>query len=44
VPLAFRETRHDTRLIERHGFLSPAEYRRQQLQPPAQAAQASILS
>src|SRR4051794_38897012 len=36
--LAFRETYNTTWLIERHGFLSPAEYRRQQLQPLAQAA------
>jgi transposase InsO family protein len=36
--LAFRETYNDTWLIERHGFLSPAAYRRQQLQPLAQAA------
>ena len=27
-----------TALIERHGFLSPADYRRRQLQPIAQAA------
>jgi putative transposase len=36
--LAFREIYNDTWLIERHGFLSPAEYRRRQLQPLAQAA------
>lgn len=36
--LAFRKTYNDTWLIERHGFLSPAEYRRQRLQPLAQAA------
>ena len=36
--LAFRETYNDTWLIKRHGFLSPAEYRRQRLQPIAQAA------
>jgi putative transposase len=36
--LAFRETYNDTWLIERHGFLSPAEYRKRQLQPLAQAA------
>ena len=29
-----REIYNDTRMIERHGFLSPAEYRRRQLQPP----------
>ena len=29
--LAFRETYNTTWLIERHGFLSPAEYRRQRL-------------
>jgi transposase InsO family protein len=36
--LAFRETCNETWLIERHGCLSPAEYRRQRLQPLAQAA------
>jgi putative transposase len=36
--LAFRETYNTTWLIERHGFLSPAECRKRQLQPPAQAA------
>jgi len=36
--LAFRETYNTTWLIKRHGFLSPAEYRRQQLQSLAQAA------
>src|ERR1051325_8873274 len=36
--LAFRETYNDIWLIERHGFLSPAEYRRQRLQPIAQVA------
>ena len=36
--LVFRETYNTTWLIERHGFLSPADYRKQQLQPPAQAA------
>ncbi len=36
--LTFRETYNTTWLIERHGFLSPAEYRRRQLQPLAQAA------
>jgi len=36
--LAFRETYNTTWLIERHGFLNPAEYRRQRLQPLAQAA------
>jgi putative transposase len=36
--LAFRETYNNTWLIERHGFLSPAEYRRRQLQSLAQAA------
>jgi len=36
--LAFRETYNTTWLIERHGFLSPAEYRRRQLQSLAQAA------
>jgi putative transposase len=36
--LAFRDIYNSTWLIERHGFLSPAEYRRRQLQPLAQAA------
>jgi transposase InsO family protein len=36
--LAFRETYNKAWLIERHGFLSPADYRRQRLQPIAQAA------
>jgi putative transposase len=36
--LAFRETYNNSWLIKRHGFLSPAEYRRQHLQPHAQAA------
>jgi putative transposase len=36
--LAFRETYNTAWLIERHGFLSPTEYRKRQLQPLAQAA------
>ena len=36
--LAFRETYNKTWLIERHGFLSPAEFRQKQLQTLAQAA------
>jgi putative transposase len=36
--LAFRETYNTTWLVERHGFLSPAEYRRRRLQSLAQAA------
>jgi putative transposase len=36
--LAFRETYNNTWLIERHGFVSPADFRNQQLQPIAQAA------
>jgi putative transposase len=36
--LAFRKTYNETWLIERHGFLSPAEYRWRHLQPHAQAA------
>ena len=36
--LAFRDTYNTTWLIERHGFLSPAEYRRRHLQPLVQAA------
>jgi putative transposase len=36
--LAFQETYNTTWLVERHGFLSPAEYRRRRLQSLAQAA------
>jgi putative transposase len=36
--LAFRETYNTTWLIERHGFITPADFRRQQLQPIAKAA------
>jgi putative transposase len=36
--LAFRETYNTTWLIQRHGFVTPAEYRRQLLQSVAQAA------
>ena len=36
--LTFRKTYNTTWLIERHGFISPAEYRCQQLQPLAKAA------
>jgi putative transposase len=36
--LAFRQTYNETWLIKRHGFLSPAEYRKRQLQPLARAA------
>jgi hypothetical protein len=36
--LAFRETYNATWLIERHGFMSPAEFRQRQLQPVAEAA------
>jgi putative transposase len=36
--LAFRETYNTTWLIERHGFLSPADYRRRRLPPLAHAA------
>src|SRR3954451_13387578 len=36
--LAFRETYNNSWLVERHGFLSPAEYRKRQLQSLAQAA------
>jgi putative transposase len=36
--LTFRETYNATWLIERHGFLSPAEYRQKQLQSLAAAA------
>lgn len=35
--LEFRETYNVTWLIERHGFISPADYRRQQLQQTAKA-------
>ena len=36
--LEFRETYNTKWLIERHGFISPAEFRQQQLQPAASAA------
>jgi putative transposase len=36
--LEFRETYNATWLIERHGFLTPAAFRQQQLQPAARAA------
>ena len=36
--LAFRDTYNTTWLIERHGFLTPAAFRQQQLQPAALAA------
>jgi putative transposase len=36
--LRFQKTYNTTWLIERHGFISPVEYRRQQLQPLAKAA------
>ena len=36
--LAFRETYNTTWLIERHGFVTPAAFRQNQLQPPALAA------
>src|SRR3954467_10815573 len=36
--LAFRETYNTIWLVERHVFLSPAEYRKRQLQSLAQAA------
>lgn len=36
--LEFRETYNATWLIERHGFISPVDYRRQHLQPVATAA------
>ena len=36
--LAFRETYNTTWLIERHGFLTPAQYRQKQLQTAAVAA------
>jgi len=36
--LAFRETYNTTWLIERHGFLTPAQFRQKQLQPAASAA------
>jgi hypothetical protein len=40
--LTFRETYNATWLIERHGFMSPAEFCQRQLQPVAEAAFASI--
>ena len=36
--LAFRDTYNTTWLIERHGFLTPAAFRQQELQPAARAA------
>ena len=36
--LAFRETYNTTWLIERHGFVSPAEFRQDQLQSLVEAA------
>src|SRR3954452_17798510 len=36
--LEFRETYNTTWLIERHGFLTPAQFRHKQLQPVAEAA------
>ncbi|MBN9560896.1 MAG: IS3 family transposase, partial [Alphaproteobacteria bacterium] len=36
--LKFRETYNATWLIERHGFITPAAFRQQQLQPAALAA------
>jgi putative transposase len=36
--LAFRETYNTTWLIERHGFLTPTQFRQQQLQAAAEAA------
>jgi putative transposase len=36
--LAFRETYNTTWLIERHGFISPADFRQTGLQPAAKAA------
>ena len=36
--LEFRDTYNAKWLIERHGFISPAEFRQQQLQPAANAA------
>ena len=36
--LEFRETYNATWLIERHGFMSPSDFRQRQLQPVAEAA------
>jgi putative transposase len=36
--LDFKETYNTTWLIERHGFISPAQFRQQQLQLAANAA------
>jgi putative transposase len=36
--LAFRQTYNTTWLIERHGFLTPAQFRQKQLQTAAAAA------
>jgi putative transposase len=38
APLVFRQTYNVTWLIERHGFITPAAFRQQQLQPAARAA------
>jgi hypothetical protein len=38
APLVFRQTYNVTWLIERHGFITPAAFREQQLQPAARAA------
>ena len=39
--IAFRKAYNTTWLIQRHGFLSPAAFRQNQLQPVALAAWAS---
>jgi hypothetical protein len=36
--LAFRDIYNATWLIERHGLITPAEFRQRQLQPAARAA------
>jgi putative transposase len=40
--LAFRESYNTTWLIQRHGYLSPAAFRRNQLQPTAKAEQRAV--
>ena len=36
--LEFRETYNNSWLIERHGYLTPEQFRQKQLQPNARAA------
>jgi hypothetical protein len=41
--LEFRETYNATWLIERHGFMSPADFRQRQLQPVAEGSVAKVV-